>query len=272
MLLKYFSKNIQTSLHNINIDNAKEIRIRLGKPLFIVYGDYEGKTEYIVTKADIEETFAKICNYSPYAYNEDIKRGYITIENGCRVGICGDVVDNNTVKNISSLNIRISRQIINCSKKIIDIIKDNVLIASPPACGKTTMLRDIIRIWSNGGKNIGVADERGEISGGASLDLGERTDIILNCKKSRAMEMLLRSMAPDVIAVDELGGNDDIRSVLNIINCGVDLLATIHAKNIDEVRFRLAELYENKIFDYIVFLKGMGNINKIYKGDNVIWQ
>lgn len=276
MLIKYFSKNIQTSLRSINFENAREIRIRLGKPIFI-RAETEIKIEYIPTRYDLDETFARICRYSPYAYNEDIKRGYITLEGGCRVGICGDVVEGNTVKNISSLNIRVSRQVIGCSKKIINIIKGNVLIASPPGCGKTTMLRDIIRHLSSSGKNIGIADERGEISGSAMgqayLDLGERSDVILNCKKSKAMEMLLRSMAPDIIAVDELGGSEDIKAVFSIIHSGVKLLATIHAEDIEEVKFRLGSLYEKSVFDSIVFLKGIGAVDKIYNKEfDIIWQ
>lgn len=276
MLLKYFSKNIQTSLAGIDTKKAREIRIRIGKPIFI-RGLTEIKIDYIPTKYDMEETFARICRFSPYAYNEDIKRGYIILEGGCRVGICGDVVEGNTVKNISSLNIRISRQVINCCEKIIDIIDGNVLIASPPGCGKTTMLRDIIRHWSNSGKNIGIADERGEISGSAmgqaALELGERSDVILNCKKSKAMEMLLRSMAPDIIAIDELGGSEDIRAVFDIIHSGVRLLATIHARDIDEIRFKLGRLYEKSVFDNIVFLKGIGTVDKIYNKEfELIWQ
>ncbi len=276
MLLKYFSKNIQTSLLKFDIKNAREIRIRIGKPIF-VRGMKEIKIEYIPTKYDIDETFARICRFSPYAYNEDIKRGYIVLENGCRVGICGDVVEENTVKNISSLNIRISKQVTGCCEKIIDIINGNVLIASPPGCGKTTMLRDIIRYWSNSGKNIGIADERGEISGSsmgqAYLDIGERSDVILNCKKSRAMEMLLRSMAPDIIAVDELGGSEDIKAVFEIIHSGINLLATIHAKDIDEIKFKLERLYEKSVFDNIVFLKGIGTVDKIYNKEfEIIWQ
>lgn len=259
MLLKYLSQNIRTSLKGEDLSNAREIRIRCNKPIFVIYEGIEKEIDYIPDDFDIEETFSRVCRFSPYAYIEDIKRGYITVEGGCRVGICGDVVDNNNVKNITSLNIRIARQVKGCSNKIINIINGSVLIASPPGCGKTTLLRDIIRVWSNMGFNVGVADERGEISGG-DLDLGKRTDIILNCSKTRGMEMLLRSMAPDIIAVDELGGSEDIKAAFKIIHSGVRLLATIHAGSIDEVRYKTGDFK----FDYIVILKGIGTIDKIY--------
>lgn len=259
MILKYMSQNIRTSLGDINIDEVREIRIRLNKPIFIILIKSELKIGYIPTLSDIEETFSRVCRFSPYAYIEEIKRGYITVEGGCRVGICGNVVAGRNIKDITSLNFRIAREVIDCSKDIIERIKGNVLIASPPGCGKTTILRDIIRQWSNSGKNIGVADERGEISGGG-LDLGDRTDVMLNCPKTKAMEMLLRSMSPNVIAVDELGGAEDIKAAWTIIHSGVILLATIHSATIEEVKYKIKDLP----FDYIVFLKGTGIVDKIY--------
>lgn len=267
MIKKYLSENLKTSIDSVNLDNATEIRLRLNKPVFVVYGTDEKELSYKSSYSDIEDTFLRICHYSPFAYIEDIKRGYITIDGGCRVGICGTVVEGNNVKNISSLNIRLAREYIGCSKIISDIVSGNVLIASPPACGKTTLLRDYIRHLSNGGYNVCVADERGEISG-SDFDLGKRTDVILNCKKSDGMEMLLRSMSPNIIAVDELGGQKDIQAVENIIHSGVNIVATIHCKNMEEIKFRLGDLYQ--VFDYIVILSGIGRIEKIYNRERII--
>ncbi len=269
MFLQYFNSKIRTSLEGENLRNANEIRIRLNKNIYINYSDSENEIAYKPNQFEIDEIFSKMCQYSPYAYIEDIKRGFITIENGCRVGICGRVVDDYNIKNISSLNIRIAKEIQGCSKIIADKISGNILIASAPACGKTTILRDLIRCYSNSGKNIGVADERGEISG-INFDLGKRTDVMLNCSKTEGMEMILRSMAPDIIAVDELGGEDDIKSAFNIVHCGVNLIATIHAKTVDEVKYRLGELYNE--FDYMVFLCGIGKVSKIYNRERIIWQ
>ena len=228
-----------------NLNMAREIRLRLNKYIHIYYDD-EKIIKYKVTKNDINEIFSRLCQYSPYAYLEDIKRGFLTMENGCRVGICGKTVDDYNMKDITSLNIRVAKQFKGCSDRIINKIKGNLIIASPPACGKTTILRDIIRSLSNSGKNIVVV---------------ERTDVLLACAKPRGMEMLLRTMSPDIIAVDELGGNEDIRAAFDIIHCGVGLIATIHSSTVDEVKYRLKELYSE--FDTKIFLKGVGQIDKI---------
>lgn len=259
MFNKYFSDNVRTSLMYENLNMAREIRLRLNKYIHIYYDD-EKIIKYKVTKNDINEIFSRLCQYSPYAYLEDIKRGFLTMENGCRVGICGKTVDDYNMKDITSLNIRVAKQFKGCSDSIINKIKGNLIIASPPACGKTTILRDIIRSLSNSGKNIGVVDERGEIYGNC-FDLGERTDVLLACAKPRGMEMLLRTMSPDIIAVDELGGNEDIKAAFDIIHCGVGLIATIHSSTVDEVKYRLKELYSE--FDTKIFLKGVGQIDKI---------
>ena len=275
MIEKYFSKNIRTSLKNIELSRVKEIRIRLNKPLFVIDLEGEINTGYIVNGEDIEESFSKMCKFSPYAFQEEIKRGYITLDEGWRVGVCGIKSESGVIRLITSLNIRIARQVIGCSNSVISIIKGNVLIASLPGRGKTTLLRDIIKNWSNSGLNISVADERGEISGN-NMDLGDRTDIIANLPKVQALNILLRSMAPDVIAVDELGGSEDIRAVIDIINSGVNVLATIHCSNIREVNYRLGEMYNRGLFDYIIFLssnKRVGTIDKIYNREmEIIWQ
>ncbi|MGN1317667.1 MAG: ATPase, T2SS/T4P/T4SS family, partial [Lachnospirales bacterium] len=254
---------------NIDFKNVSEIRIRLGLPIYIFKNKREIKIDYLPTKEDISETFSRMCHFSPFAYIESIKRGFITIGSGCRVGICGTVIDNSNIRDITSLNIRIARAYENCSKIIADLTGGNILISSPPAFGKTTMLRDLIRIKSNSGLNIGVVDERGEICGEV-FDLGKRSDVIKYCSKDRGMLMLLRSMAPDVIAVDEIGGNEDIKACEKISNCGVNIIATIHAKNISEVKNRLGQAYN--IFDYVVILGKVGKIDKIYKGADIIWQ
>ncbi len=285
MCNKYLCQEVRNALINADITRAEEIRLRVGKNIKIKYSNGEKNIGYTVTSDNIENIFGRLTQYSPYAYKEEINCGYITIEGGYRVGIAGTVVDEGgqvqTIKNISSLNIRIAREIKGCSKDIISYINGNTIIVSPPACGKTTLLRDIVRVWSNNGKNICVIDERNEISGTymgkSQLDLGERTDIIVNVSKEKGFEMALRSLSPDVIAVDEIGGQGDINSIKRALNSGVSILCTLHSYNDDDliVKEGIAPLVKNKVFDtYIFMTKGCENrINKICNREMItIWQ
>lgn len=285
MCNKYLCQEVRNALINADITRAEEIRLRVGKNIKIKYSNGEKNIGYTVTSDNIENIFGRLTQYSPYAYKEEINCGYITIEGGYRVGIAGTVVDEGgqvqTIKNISSLNIRIAREIKGCSKDIISYINGNTIIVSPPACGKTTLLRDIVRVWSNNGKNICVIDERNEISGTymgkSQLDLGERTDIIVNVSKEKGFEMALRSLSPDVIAVDEIGGQEDINSIKRALNSGVSILCTLHSYNDDDliVKEGIAPLVKNKVFGtYIFMTKSYENrINKICNREMItIWQ
>ena len=213
-IINSLSINLRKKIKSIINDevNIEEIRLRVNKPLIIngdskdyFYNDktsnldLEMKNPYIVTKEDIEETFQIICKYSVHSFIDDIKKGFITLRGGHRIGIVGKVIIENgqvkNIKHISSLNIRISREIKGCSKKVLKhVIKNknqinNTIIISPPQCGKTTILRDIVRNISNGNREYGfkgvkvaLIDERNEIGGSCmgipQLDVGIRTDIM----------------------------------------------------------------------------------------------
>lgn len=288
--------------------NIYEIRIRNKSP--VIFRTSEGeffvdknmnKTRDIniavnVSKDDINKTMELMSRYSLYAFDEDLKRGFITIQGGHRAGITGKtVIENGRVKtfgNISSINIRIAHEIKGCSKKIIPYITHdndimNTLIISPPGYGKTTILRDIIRNISDGTSgvkkpmNVCVVDERSEIGGNFMgefrNDIGIRTDILDSCPKALGMEMLLRSMSPDVIAVDEIGRDEDVKAISEAFNSGVVLICTIHGKSIDDVYSKkiisnliLAECFERYIVlgkrgNYFTVFDGKGK--QIYKGD-----
>jgi len=256
----------------------EEIRLRGGKPLMVKAVQETHVIDYIVKQQEILQVFERICENSVYSYRRQICDGYITIKGGNRVGIVGSaVVDNGQVINInyiSSLNFRIARQKIGCSDSIIDDIIDvtndsvyNTLIVSPPGCGKTTLLRDVIRNISNGvekigfkGKNVGVVDERGEIAamykGIPQNDIGIRSDVIDNMPKHEAMRLLVRSMCPNVIACDEIGSIEDINAIDYAMCSGVKGIFTAHGRNVDEVNRNpeLSKLLNKHIFERIILL------------------
>ncbi len=245
-IIKFLPFNIQHVLSNTIegntniINNLQEIRIRSEKPIILKLNKSSIMLEYIVSQNEILQTLEKLCENSIYAYKNQICEGFLTIKGGHRVGIAGTVVVENqkvtNIKYVTSLNFRIARQVFNASNKILKEIIDfekntiyNTLIVSPPGKGKTTILRDTIRRLSNGiseinfeGKTCGVVDERGEIAamyrGVPQNDIGIRTDVIDNVSKSTGMKMLIRSMAPEIIACDEIGSKEDVIAIENALN------------------------------------------------------
>ena len=294
-ILRYFPDNIRVVLENEINNNLviEEIRIRNSKPIILKLNNSEKIINYIVQTEDILKILQSICENSIYSYQNQICEGFITIKGGHRIGITGSaVIENNKVKNInyiSNLNFRIARQIIGCSNNIIkEIINQeentiyNTLIVSPPGAGKTTLLRDIIRNLSNGteeitGKNIGVVDERGEIAamykGIPQNDLGIRTDIIENIKKSVGMKMLIRSMAPEIIVADEIGSKEDVQEINYAVCSGIKGIFTAHGNLLEDLKLNpaIAELIEKYIFERLIFLdkNNKGKVNKIYKLDKI---
>lgn len=286
-VLEYIPYNIKKLIQefqasdNINFPNIEcieEIRLRANKPLCIKTSKGTEVIEYIVSQQEILQTFEKICENSVYSYRKQICDGYITIRGGNRVGIVGSaVVDNGQVINInyiSSLNFRIAREKLGCSNKIIEDIVNieqntiyNTLIISPPGCGKTTLLRDIIRNISNGindlnfkGKTVGIVDERGEIAamykGIPQNDIGIRSDVIDNMPKPEAMRILVRSMSPDVVACDEIGSMEDVKAIDYAMCSGVKGIFTAHGKDIEEVNknSEISKLLQKKVFERIIKL------------------
>lgn len=247
-------------------EEVREIRIRIGKPVTLIKrtGEEEirlfhGKSE--ITKDDIREISGYLMGYSMYAYEEELRQGFLTLKGGNRVGICGETVVEEgkikNIKNISSFNVRISHEIRGCADGIMKYCDKSVLLISPPGRGKTTLLRDILRqLADREGENVGIVDERSEI-GGCYLGkpqnhLGKRVDIMDGCPKAEGMLLLLRAMAPTVIGVDELGKKEDVDAVLRVAGCGVRIMATVHGESVEQVKSKeiLKELWEQQIFFY----------------------
>lgn len=296
-ILNILAETIRERLIKENLDFAElqEIRLRIDKPLIIVYRNQEkvlpmdSSEKYYVTKEDVRETMDYISHYSLYAYEKELKQGFLTIEGGHRVGVMGKVVlEGTTVKNIqyiSSVNIRIAHEKIGCADRVMKhITKDrevcHTLIISPPRCGKTTLLRDIIRQISDGndfvkGVTVGVVDERSEIGGCyqgiAQNQLGMRTDILDCCPKAEGMLMLIRSMSPQVLAIDEIGTAEEIHAVEYAMQCGCKLIASVHGLDMEEAREKpiLGELIRRHRFERYVILgnnRYPGEIVHIYDG------
>lgn len=267
----------------IPYDKLQEIRLRIGKPIIVIADNVEWVMREVIEKEEFMETLEYIGRYSLYAFENELKQGFITIEGGHRVGISGQVyMENGEVKNfknISSMNIRVSHEVLQCAQKILPYVTQekemlNTLIVSPPRCGKTTLLRDLVRQVSDGnsyikGCTVGVVDERSEIAGCylgiPQNQVGIRTDILDACPKSKGMMMLVRSMAPRVIAVDELGGAEDVYAMEYAMNCGCKLIATVHGKSMEEIRKK--PLFENLVkehrFDRYIVLGNVGGIGSV---------
>ena len=274
---------------HLQYEYLQEIKLRVEKPLLLVYrgeeiipGNQRGKP-YIVTREDIREMLEYISNYSLYAYEQEMKQVYITIEGGHRVGMTGQaIIENGKVKNlryISSINLRMSHEILGCADPIFPFITYNkklyhTLIVSPPRCGKTTLLRDMIRQISNGngwinGMSVGVVDERSELGGCymgvAQTQLGIRTDVLDCCPKAEGMIMLIRSMGPEVIAVDEIGTAEDVHAIEYAMHCGCKMLATVHADSMEELRKKplFDQMVAEKRFERYVLLENREHVGQV---------
>ena len=252
--------------------NIEEINLRTNKNVIIRFSSKGGReemvTEYIIGESEMKEALGYMSNFSMYAYEEQVKAGFLTVRGGHRIGISGRVVVNEgeirTIKNINSLNIRVAHEIKGCADRIMSCIMDdgfeNTLIISPPCMGKTTLLREMIRQLSDNYKyKLGVIDERGEIAacfmGIPQNDVGIRTDVMDGCPKCSGISMMIRSMSPDIVAVDEIGTDEDVKALSMAGGFGGKILGTIHGNDIMDVvdkRFMNSAMEDKFFKNYIV--------------------
>ncbi len=296
-VIRIFPKTIREMLRKLKVDfgQVQEFRVRVGEPLLIVVDNRElclssdGRLEretgraYRVSAAELRETLEYMSDYSLYAYEEEVRQGFLTIPGGHRIGLAGKTVMEGktirTIKGISSLNVRLAHQICGCANAVLPYLYEgdrllDTLILSPPRCGKTTLLRDLVRQISDGAKGrrgmtVGVVDERSELGaccqGIPQNDLGMRTDVLDGCPKALGMMMLIRSMAPEVIAVDEIGGVSDLEAVVYAMNCGCTVLATVHGSSWEDIQRKpsFARLAAEQRFDRYVVLYGRGRAGQV---------
>ena len=287
-ILEYFPDNIKINLYKyINENNYKaleEIRIRVNRPIMLKFNNYFQQVNYIINTEDILRIMEYITENSIYSYQKQICEGFITLKGGHRVGISGNVVvENEKVININyiySLNFRISKEIIGVAEKITKYVYENgniknTLIISPPGAGKTTILRDLIRILSEY-RTIGIVDERGEIAAMykniPQNNLGLQVDILNNVPKSIGMKMLIRSMSPDVICADEIGTKEDIEAIKYAVTSGVKGIFTAHGDSLEDIKRNpiLSELIRENLIEKMIILdkndrkniKYINNLNK----------
>ena len=257
----------------INIDGVEEIRLRAERNAILYFGTKKGElvTDYVVSSDDIRETLEYISTFSLYAYEEDIREGFITIKGGHRVGLAGKVVRENgrikTISNISSINIRVSHQVYGCSEQVMPHIIDedtvlNTLIVSPPGAGKTTLLRDMLRQLSDVyRKKVSLVDERSEIAscykGVPQNDIGMRTDVYDCCPKAEGMMLMIRAMSPQIVAVDEIGGIGDMRAITEALSCGCKVIATVHGESIGDITGKtyMEECVRDRLFKRFIFIR-----------------
>lgn len=283
-LLPEFYKNILSCVTEDFAKEIKEIRFRNGgavalhKGNDIYYITTSGKLTLTcydnVLKTDdkqLQEIVFCLSRRSLHTYQEMIAKGYIPLRGGCKAGVAGRAVMKNgsvySVSSFNSVNIRVAREFYGCSKSLRELVGDchSFLIVGTPLSGKTTLLRDLCRYYS--GKNSpsplksAIIDERDEIASlsfGCGLDVGEHTDVLALYPKAIGTEIAVRTLSPDIIVLDEIGGEDEARSLLSAVNTGVDIIATAHGSCIDEVlkRPNIKSLVDAGAFKKAVVLSG----------------
>jgi stage III sporulation protein AA len=279
--------------NGIQTESLEEIRMRCRLPVQVIAGgretwllDEKGQP-WILSEDNFRKILEKLFHASPYAHEEELKQGYFTVEGGHRIGVGGTILmDKGEILSISpirSLNIRIAHEIKGCANRILECFRTHgighTLIVSPPGMGKTTLLRDLVRQVSNflEGKSVALIDERKEIAGCIKgipqYDVGQRTDILDNCPKTAGMLMAIRALAPYVLAVDEIGGKEDVEALGYASCCGCKLFATIHGNGISELKQKpyISDLLEEHYFRWFVQIKGKGDYEIREVSQTVPW-
>lgn len=248
----------------------REIRLRANREAVLVDDCGKKHTGVTISDDELRKTALSMMKYSVYARENELSKGFFTLSDGCRVGVCGTYVrlDSGEIslQSIGSMCIRIAREVRNCAYPVIDAIMEkgvphSCLIVSPPGYGKTTILRDAARILSSMDIDVAVVDERHEIAacrdGVPTLDVGASTDVLDGCPRREGMEMLIRSMAPRVIITDEIGSAEDMKVIMEAARKGVSVIASAHAESFEELENGdMCEVLADGTFRFLVLLKG----------------
>ncbi|MCH3972273.1 MAG: stage III sporulation protein AA [Oscillospiraceae bacterium] len=281
---------------------VSEIRLHVGRPVCLWNGSSTwfltdgGVTPLpqngiCATKTDLYESFRTLCSFSVYSYQEQIREGYVTLRGGHRAGLGGTAVFSggrvSGMRDITSVNLRIARQIEGCAQPLLQRAGDlsgGLLLAGPPASGKTTLLRDIARQLSSGAcgriHKVTVVDERGELCGAScgeyGSDLGPCCDVLDGFPKAEGMLMALRTLSPEYLICDELGTRQETEALLQSVNAGASVVASIHAGSLEQLASRpqAYAMLQSGAFQHVALLAGgkPGRITKLVKAGDLLAQ
>lgn len=255
---------LRTAAQTAADGDCEQLRLRVGQPVCVCTADGErpcgGPS---VTTEDIRAVLERASCASFQSVEGQIRHGYIMAGGGVRVGLCGTAIlaggRVEGLRDFSSLCLRVPRERRGCADGVYPRLCTpdfaSTLLYSPPGAGKTTLLRELIRRLSGSGYTVAVADERGELAGQGAFDLGARTDVMTALAKAQAVLQLVRTMSPQIVAMDEITDEDDARSLIAAAGCGVALLASVHAAALDDLRRRSAL---RRLLNAGVFEKAVG--------------
>ncbi len=272
--LSVLPRGIREEVEGALRPDTEEIRVRAERPV-LLRGPQSVALGRIASIEECETMLELACAHSLFAYEQELRGGYVTLEDGSRVGICGRLNPSGSVSMPGSFNIRMAREIKGAADGLMERIthKDRLLsalILSEPGAGKTTVLRDAARQLSALGLQVGVADERGEIAASVNgvprLDVGDNTDVMGGCAKCRAMELMIRAMSPQVLITDEIATREDAAAVMDASGCGIRVMASAHAGSAAEIARRrdISAIIAAGAFDKVLLLKRRGAERRLY--------
>lgn len=266
-ILRMLPQTVRSALAGVPDTQIEELRLRVGQKPTILYAGAERPlpVRSVLSQNELQQVLLNASAQSQYAVQEQLRNGYLSLPGGYRIGVCGSAVVQNGcmtgLREISSLAIRVPHAIRHPPERLLPYLQESCLLAGAPGSGKTTLLRSCIRALSDAGQRVAVIDERLELAGALhgvpQFDLGPCTDVLSGCPKIGGMLLLLRSMNPQWLAVDEITQPEELAAIRQAGGCGVRLLATIHAASPDELRRRpqARALLGAGIFERALFLR-----------------